>query len=52
MAKDIRNEQTLILAKPDALELGLVGEIIRRFEIKGFRVIALKMIKATNVELN
>ena len=45
--KDLRQEQTLILAKPDALERGLVGEIVRRFEMKGFRVVALKMVKAS-----
>lgn len=38
-------EQTLILAKPDALQRGLVGEIIRRFEMKGYRLMALKMAK-------
>ncbi len=36
-------EQTLIVAKPDALQRGLVGEIIRRFELKGFKLVALKM---------
>ena len=44
MADPIK-EQTLILAKPDALKRGLVGEIIRRFEIKGYRLMALKMLK-------
>lgn len=47
MTKDLRQEQTLILAKPDALERGLVGEIIKRFEMKDFRVVALKMVKAS-----
>src|SRR3989344_3784793 len=40
-------EQTLIVAKPDALQRGLVGEIIRRFELKGFKLVALKMIQAS-----
>ena len=38
-------EITLILAKPDALQRGLVGEIIRRFEMKGYQLLALKMTK-------
>ncbi len=38
-------EQTLLLAKPDALQRGLVGEVIRRFEMKGYRLMALKMLK-------
>ena len=31
-------EQTLIVAKPDALQRGLVGEIIRRFVFRNVRV--------------
>ena len=41
----IQKEQTLILAKPDAMQRGLVGEIIKRFEIRGLKVVGLKMIK-------
>lgn len=41
----IQKEQTLILAKPDALQRGIVGEIIKRFETRGFKVVGLKMIK-------
>ena len=33
------------MAKPDAMQRGLVGEIIRRFEMRGLKVIGLKMIK-------
>ena len=38
------NEQTLILIKPDGVSRGLIGEIISRFEKKGFKIKALKMI--------
>ncbi|MEM3989202.1 MAG: nucleoside-diphosphate kinase [Desulfurococcaceae archaeon] len=38
-------ERTLILIKPDGVERGLIGEIISRFEKKGFRIIGLKMLK-------
>ena len=31
-------EKTLVLIKPDALERGLVGEIVRRFESAGLRI--------------
>ncbi len=41
---DHLKEQTLILAKPDALQRGLVGELIRRFEMRGFKLSALKMV--------
>jgi nucleoside-diphosphate kinase len=35
--------QTLILVKPDAFERNLTGEIIARFERKGLRIAALKL---------
>ena len=38
-------EQTLIIIKPDGVERGMVGEIISRFERRGFRIGALKMVK-------
>jgi nucleoside-diphosphate kinase len=37
-------EKTLIIAKPDAVQRGLVGEIIKRLEQKGLKLIGLKMI--------
>ena len=40
-------EQTLIVLKPDAVERNLIGEIIPRFEKKGFKVVKLKMLKFT-----
>lgn len=38
--------ETLILIKPDAFERGLTGEIIRRFERKGLRIEAMKLMRA------
>ena len=38
------------MIKPDAVSRGLIGEIISRFERKGFRIIALKMFKFTREE--
>jgi nucleoside-diphosphate kinase len=38
--------RTLILVKPDAFERGLSGELIARFERKGLRIKALKMMQA------
>lgn len=37
-------QQTLVLLKPDALQRGLIGKIIARFEEKGLKLVALKMI--------
>ena len=39
--------QTLVLCKPDAVERGLVGKIISRFEDKGLTVSSLKMLVIT-----
>ena len=41
-------ERTLIIAKPDALQRGLVGEIIRRFELKGLKLIGIKMLSLSS----
>jgi nucleoside-diphosphate kinase len=38
--------RTLILVKPDAFERGLTGEVITRFEHKGLRPVAMKLIVA------
>jgi nucleoside-diphosphate kinase len=38
-------QQTLILLKPDAVQRRLVGEITARFERKGLRLAALKLVK-------
>ena len=40
-------EQTLIIVKPDAVERNLVGEIIFRFEKKGFKIVKLQMLNFT-----
>ena len=37
-------EQTLFIVKPDAVKRGLVGEIVSRFENKGFKIVKLKML--------
>lgn len=41
-------EKTLVLLKPDSLQRGLVGEIIHRFEIKGLKIVGLKMITVSD----
>ena len=37
-------QRTLILAKPDAVQRGLIGEIIGRFERKGLKVVGLRLL--------
>jgi len=38
-------ERTLIIIKPDAVQRGLIGEIIARFERRGLRIIGMKFIQ-------
>ena len=38
-------ERTLILAKPDAVERGLAGEIVARFERRGFSLRAARLLR-------
>lgn len=37
-------QRTLVLVKPDGVRRGLIGEVIRRFERKGLKIRALKMV--------
>jgi nucleoside-diphosphate kinase len=38
-------ERTLVIVKPDAVQRGLIGEIVTRFERRGLRIAALKLIQ-------
>ncbi|MEA5619011.1 nucleoside-diphosphate kinase [Cronbergia sp. UHCC 0137] len=40
-------ERTFIAIKPDGVQRGLTGDIIRRFETKGFTLVGLKFMKVT-----
>ncbi|MCL4879858.1 MAG: nucleoside-diphosphate kinase [Anaerolineae bacterium] len=40
-------ERTLIIVKPDAVQRGLIGEIVKRFEQRGLRIIGLKMMQVS-----
>jgi nucleoside-diphosphate kinase len=42
-----RMERTFVMFKPDCLERGLVGRILSRFEDKGLRLVAMKMLRVT-----
>ena len=35
------------MLKPDAVHRGLIGEIIKRFETKGFKLVAMKIMNAS-----
>lgn len=40
-------ERTLILLKPDAVQRGIAGQILSRFEQKGLKIVAMKLMQIT-----
>jgi len=42
-----RNERTFIAIKPDGVERGLISEIIGRFEKRGYKLVAIKLVYPT-----
>ena len=40
-------ERTFIMIKPDGVQRNLVGEVIRRFETKGFKLVGLKFLSVS-----
>ena len=45
-------EKTLLVIKPDAVQRGLIGEIISRIESKGLQIIALRMMQLTDKQID
>jgi nucleoside-diphosphate kinase len=43
-------ERTLSIIKPDGVQRGVIGEVIRRLEDNKIRIIAMKMLKMTKVQ--
>ncbi|HET7701521.1 MAG TPA: nucleoside-diphosphate kinase [Candidatus Limnocylindria bacterium] len=39
------NDRTLVILKPDAVQRGIAGEILARFERRGLRIAALRLVK-------
>jgi nucleoside-diphosphate kinase len=40
-------ERTFVMVKPDGVQRNVVGEVIRRFEAKGFTLVGLKLLKVS-----
>ena len=40
-------QQTLVLVKPDGVKKNLIGEVISRFEARGLKISALKLMQIT-----
>ena len=40
----MEKQRTFVMIKPDAVQRGFIGEIINRFEKKGLKIVAMKMV--------
>jgi nucleoside-diphosphate kinase len=45
--KYLKEEKTFVLIKPDGVQKGLIGEIIKRFEQRDLKIVALEMFRPT-----
>ena len=41
-------QQTLVIVKPDGVQRGLVGKILARFEERGMKIVAMKMVQVSH----
>lgn len=49
---NFKKEQTYVMIKPDGVKKGLIGEIIRRFEQRDLKVVALEMFQPTMEQID
>lgn len=47
MGKKGAAQRTLSIVKPDGVKKGIIGEVIRRFEKEGIRIVAMRMLRLT-----
>lgn len=52
MLKNPKEEKTLLLIKPDGVRRGLIGEILRRIEQVGLKIVALQMFQPTREQMD
>lgn len=48
----IKEERTFVLVKPDGVKKGLIGEVIKRFEQRNLKIVALEMFQPTHEQLD
>src|SRR6056297_607355 len=49
---NFKKEKTLVLIKPDGVKKGIIGEIIRRFEQRDLKIVALEMFEPTSEDID
>ncbi len=47
-----KEEQTFVMLKPDGVRKGLIGEVIKRFEQRDLKIVALQMFEATQQQID
>ena len=52
MAAHPKEEKTFVIIKPDGVRKGLIGEIVKRFEQRDLKIIALEMFHASRREMD
>ena len=50
--KHLKEEKTFVLIKPDGVQKGLIGEIIKRFEQRDLKIVALEMFQPTSKQID
>ena len=50
--KNPKEERTYVMVKPDGVKKGLIGEIIKRFEQRDLKIVALEMFQPTRDEID
>ena len=41
-------EKTVVIVKPDGVQRGLIGEVMKRLEMKGLKIVGMKMVQLTS----
>lgn len=52
MQRNFKEEKTYVMIKPDGVQKGLIGEIIKRFEQRDLKVVALEMFQPTKEQID
>lgn len=50
--KNLKEEQTFVMVKPDGVKKGLIGEIINRFERRDLKIVSLEMFQPTKEQIH
>ena len=50
--KNPKEERTYVMIKPDGVKKGLIGEVIKRFEQRDLKIVALEMFQPTHEEMD